>query len=80
MLSIIIQNIVTNRINVFAMVGIIGWPKLTEWPGGMVSPATDEMEVKLTYALANFSHKFIDITFYNGNELIADMLLRGTKQ
>ena len=39
----------------------------------MVSPAVDEMEANLTYGLANFSHNFINITFYNGSELIANL-------
>ena len=31
------------------------------------------MEANLTYGLTNFSHNFINITFYNGSKLIANL-------
>lgn len=57
----------------FCNLGVIGWPKLTKWPGSTVSPIADEMEANLTYGLTNFSYNFINITFYNGSELIANL-------
>jgi len=47
--------------------------KAAKWPGSMVSPIADEMEANLTYGLTNFSHNFINITFYNGSKLIANL-------
>ena len=54
-------------------VGVIGWPELTEWPGSMNSPIVDVIGAKLTYGLTNFSQKFLNITFYNGSEQIANL-------
>lgn len=54
-------------------VGVIGWPELTEWPGGVNSPTMDVIGAKLTYGLTNFSYKFLNITFYNGSEQIANL-------
>ena len=39
----------------------------------MGSPTLHEMEAILTYGLTNFSHNFINITFYNGSELTANL-------
>jgi len=57
----------------FHNLGVIGWPKLTKWPGSTVSLTTNEMKAILTYGLTNFLHNFINITFYEGSEQIANL-------
>ena len=54
------------------MTGVLGWPVLTDWPGGIVPPVMDKVGANLTYGIANFS-KFLDITFYNDSKLVANL-------
>ena len=49
-------------------VGILGWPRLIQWPGDTYS--TVEGLATLIYRLANYSQEFIDLKFYNGSELM----------
>ena len=50
-------------------VGILGWPRLIQWPGDTVSIV--EGTATLIYQLSNFSQEFIDLKFYNGSELMS---------
>ena len=49
-------------------VGILGWPRLIQWPGGTVS--TVERMATLTYQLSNYSREFLDLKFYNSSKLV----------
>lgn len=49
-------------------VGILCWPRLIQWPGDTLS--TGEGVATLLYQLSNYSREFIDLTFYNGSELM----------
>ena len=49
-------------------VGILGWPRLIQWPGDTLS--TREGMATLTYQLSNYSREFLTLAFYNGSELM----------
>ena len=50
-------------------VGILGWPRLIQWPGDTLSIV--EGMATLIYRLANFSQEFVDVKFYNGSKLMS---------
>ena len=60
-------------------VGILGWPGLTLWPGSTFTSTLDGGGATLAYQLSNFSLDFLNLTFYNGTELIANLSTEGYK-
>ena len=55
-------------------VGILGWPRLTLWPGSTFTSSTlDGGGAILVYQLSNYSLEFLNLTFYNASEQIANV-------